>query len=348
MARPDYEVLTGHDSSERQFLITDRYGRPVVNDDGEEILGAPVDGESITMRELGKMWYGVNLGIGVMQLMHPEIGAAVDHTGKFWKNPYSRVAVSLDPIMNVVYADDPRAAGARVRDMHKRIAGVDAKGRHFNALSPDAFYYAHHTFDYGTVNSATHYNRQPLTDEDREQMHLESNTWYSYYSMPMNMVPADYGAKLAYRQKMIDEVLEMTPAAERALNLALDRKPPRPENVPKAAWMLAKVALVPVTEIMTTLTVGEMPAEIRQKFDIPFTKEQEMLRDTIRATVRTFDGAVPDPLKYLTVYNSLQRERGGKHKNWRDGLIHKASSTVIDLASTTVDRANAVRSRIVA
>lgn len=348
MSRPEYRSLIETSHRENEFIIADSLGRPVVNDAGEEILGAPVDSQSITMRELGKMWYGVNLGIGVMQLMHPEIGAAVDHTGRFWQNPYRRVAVSLDPIMAVVYADNPRQAGVRVLDFHKNIHGVDPKGRKFNALSKDAFYWAHDTFAYGVENAAENYNRLQFTHDDKERAHLESNTWYSYYSMPMNMVPADYEAKLEYRRSMLNDVLEMTPAAERALNLALERKPPRPENVPKPVWALAKLALLPVTEVITSLTIGELPAEIREKFDIPFTKSEEKVRDNMRTIVKAIDSTAPDPLKYLTVYNSLYRERGGKHKNWRDELIHSASQRAIHLAGDTVSKVNNFRSKLVA
>ena len=262
MSRPEYGILREANDTSREFLIIDQMGRPVINDAGMELIGAPLDNRSITKRELGDLKYGTQISIGLEQLLHPEIGAAVENTGKFWTNPYNRVAVSMDPIMAVIYAKDPRAAGARVRDFHKGIHGVDHQGRKFNALSPDAFYWAHSTFHRGVQNAADQYARRPLNDFEREQLQLESTTWYSYYSMPMNMVPADYEANVAYRKNIIDNVLEMNPSAERAISMALERNPPRPDVIPKAAWMLARTAMMPVTEIMSLLSIGDLPTDI--------------------------------------------------------------------------------------
>ncbi|USN96088.1 MAG: DUF2236 domain-containing protein [Candidatus Nomurabacteria bacterium] len=320
MAHPRYGIQASE--SERQFLIVDRHGDPVVNDRGEELIGAPLDGDSIVKRKFGKVAYGTQIGIGIEQLLHPQIGAAVEHTEKFWKNPYNRVAVSMDPIMAVVYADDPYAAGDRVRQFHERINGKDYMGRKFNALDPEAFYWAHETFRRGVQNLAEQYSLESFTDADREQLQLESATWFSYYGMPMNMVPADYGANLEYRKYMIDNVLEMNPSAERAINLALDRTPPRPESVPKAAWPLAKLALMPVTELMSLLTIGELPADIRTKFGIPFTKDNQKRLNELRNIIKTFEGPLPDPLQYLTVYDAVKRDRGGEHKNMVDHVTH--------------------------
>lgn len=322
MSRPEYEILSSGNDSSREFLIVDRYGRPIVNDDGTELVGAPLDRYSITKRELGDLKYGMQISIGIEQLLHPEIGAAVEHTGKFWSNPYSRVAVSLDPIMAVVYANDPRAAGNHVRNLHKGIHGLDHHGRKFNALSPDAFYWAHNTFHRGVQNSAENYTIGSLDDNGREQLQLESTTWFSYYGMPMNMVPADYGANIAYRRHMIDTVLEMNPSAERAISMALDRKPPRPESLPRAVWFIAKTAIMPVTEVMSLLSIGELPADIRTKFQIPFSRLEQQQLDALRNTTKVFWNALPDAVRYYPgAYEDALRERNGRHKTRVDQMI---------------------------
>lgn len=322
MSRPEYEILSSDNDSSREFLIVDRYGRPVVNDDGMELVGAPLDRYSITKRELGDLKYGMQISIGIEQLLHPEIGAAVEHTGKFWSNPYSRVAVSLDPIMAVVYANDPRAAGNHVRNLHKGIHGLDHQGRKFNALSPDAFYWAHNTFHRGVQNSAENYTVSSLDDNGREQLQLESTTWFSYYGMPMNMVPADYDANIAYRRHMVDTVLKMNPSAERAITMALDRKPPRPESLPRAVWLMAKTAIMPVTEVMSLLSIGELPVAIRDKFQIPFSRLEQQQLDALRNTTKVFWNALPDAVRYYPgAYEDALRERNGRHKTRVDQMI---------------------------
>ena len=333
MARPRYAQAN---ETERRFAIVDSRGRHVINDDGEKIVGAPLDNRSIVKRKLGNIAYGTQISIGIEQLLHPQIGAAVEHTKKFWRNPYNRVAVSMEPIMSVVYADDPYAAGERVRHFHERIAGTDYQGRKFNALDPNAFYWAHETFRRGVQNLAENYSPEQCTDADRQQLQYESATWYSYYGMPMNMVPANYDANLAYRRHMVDNVLEMNPSAERAINMAIDRRPPRPDIAPKTIWPLARLALLPVTEMMSLMTIGELPEDIRNKFGIPFSKSDQEHLDDIRNVVKTFEPPLPSAMQYATVYDAVLRDRGGGYETPVDYIAHTGLTVGKEVAKRTV------------
>ncbi len=336
-ANREYVSAAGQSESGRHFLIRDRHGQVVYNDKGEKLVGLPLDGQSIVKREFGKKIYGFELAAGPAQLAHPEISAAVEHTGEFWKNPYRRTAVSMGPIMAVIYASDPQAAGDYVRRAHQGIHGKDHQGRNFNALSPDAFYWAHDTFKKQVENSALHYSSEPFIDTDNDQLQDESNTWYNYYNMPMGMVPEDYHAYLKYRKDMVDNVLEMTPAFDRAINMALDRNPPRPEAVPKKVWALAKVALTPVTELMSMLTIGELPEDIRQRFDIPFSEDDQKRLDDFRDVARTFLSPLPAPVQYLgAAYDDRLRENNGKHENFTDRLSHAGISAGTAVVKRTV------------
>lgn len=346
MNRPRYEVRS-EDIYGREFMLRQTSdNRLVTNKNGDVLLGAPLDRESIVKRMFGKMAYGTQISIGIEQLLHPQIGAAVEHTGKFWKNPYDRVAVSIDPIMSVVYADDPYAAGSMVRRFHQGITGTDQNGESFNALNPDPFYWAHETFRRGVQNWAENYNPEGLTDAGREQLQLENVTWYSYYGMPMDYVPKDYQANVEYRKNMVDNVLrlEKNPSAERAIDLALNRTPPRPEMVPKMAWPLAKIALAPVTEIMSVLTIGELPKDIRDKFGIPFSKDEQKFLDDIRTVIGTLENPLPRPVQYPTVYKAIKRDEGGEHKNAVDHMAHLWISLGSTALARTLKTARAARS----
>lgn len=339
MSRPSYKAPGSHELINGQFLIKDQHDTVMINDDGQELIGAVLDGRSITKRKLGKMAYGAEAGIGIEQLLHPDIGAAVEFTHEFWRNPYRRVAVSMEPIMAVVYAQDPRAAGAYVQRLHQGIHGTDPNGRKFNALNPDAFFWAHETFRSGVERTAEHYSRETFTDDDREQLQLESTTWYSYYGMPMNNVPADYAANQAYRQHMIDDVLVMNPSAERAIDMALGRKPPRPEGVPPQAWWLAKLALVPITEMVSLVTIGEMDPAIREKFEIPFSTDEQGRLEEVHTVAKAFVDSLPDPLRYSPqAYESLLRDRDGEHKNTTDRLFHGGMKLGAAAMERTVER----------
>ena len=338
MSRPSYKAPGSHELINGQFLIKDQHDNVVVNDDGQELVGAVLDHRSITKRKLGKMAYGAEAGIGVEQLLHPDIGAAVEFTHEFWRNPYRRVAVSMGPIMAVVYAEDPYAAGSYVQRLHQGINGTDPNGRKFNALNPDAFFWAHETFRSGVERTAEHYSREAFTNEDREQLQLESTTWYSYYGMPMSNVPADYAANQAYRKHIIDDVLEMNPSAERAIDMALSRNPPRPEGVPPQVWGLAKAALMPATEMISLVTIGEMDPAIREKFGIPFSADEQRRLEEIHVVAKAFVDVLPDPLRYSPqAYESLLRERG-MHRNGVDRLLHGGMKLGATATERTVER----------
>jgi uncharacterized protein (DUF2236 family) len=97
-------------------------------------------------------WAGDNrlsftgLSAGILQLMHPGLGAGVVEHSAFFTEPWDRIIRSLPEIIGVVY-DGPEAevTGHRVRDYHRRIKGVDHLGRRYSALSPETFWWAHAT-----------------------------------------------------------------------------------------------------------------------------------------------------------------------------------------------------------
>jgi len=336
---PRYRAPSSEEIIDRQFFIKNQRGDVIVNDAGEDLIGAVIDDESIVKQNLGDLKYSAQLSAGIEQLLHPEIGTAVEATGKFWGDPYRRIAVSLPPIMAVVYAENPYAAGNHVRHLHEGVNGTDKNGRHFNTLDRDAFYWAHETFRSGVQKNVEHYRRMEFTDADREQLQLESATWYSYYGMSMKMVPADYQANLAYREHIINNVLDVkdNPSAERSIDVATNHRAPRPEYVPKRIWKLAELAVAPVTEIVGLVAIGELDPAIREKFGIPFSSEDQKRLDEIHTIAKRFIDRLPDPLRYSPMaYESLVRDRNG-HKNMRDRVLHAGLS----LGSTSLKAAAA-------
>ncbi|MDQ3294688.1 MAG: oxygenase MpaB family protein, partial [Actinomycetota bacterium] len=87
--------------------------------------------------------------IGLLQLMHPAIGAGVLQHSNFFEDPIDRVFRSLPRILGAVY-DGPAATdtGLDVRDAHRDIRGVDGSGQRYHALDPATFWWAHATFQF--------------------------------------------------------------------------------------------------------------------------------------------------------------------------------------------------------
>src|SRR5579864_8795149 len=122
--------------------------------------------------------------IGLLQLMHPAIGAGVLEHSDFFGDPYGRVFRSLPRILGVVY-DGPEAAatGRQVRDFHGAIKGVDSRGINYHALDPPTFWWAHATFQYMTEQVADRFDRHRLTPGEREQLYQEGIEWYLRYGV---------------------------------------------------------------------------------------------------------------------------------------------------------------------
>ena len=114
-------------------------------------------------------WAGDNrlsftgLSAGILQLMHPGLGAGVIEHSAFFTEPWDRIIRSLPEILGVVY-DGPEAerTGHRVRDYHRRIKGVDALGRRYSALAPETFWWAHATFQFSVEQVADRFDGHRL------------------------------------------------------------------------------------------------------------------------------------------------------------------------------------------
>jgi uncharacterized protein (DUF2236 family) len=116
--------------------------------------------------------------IGLLQTMHPAIGAALIEHSNFFEDPVDRVFRSLPNILGVVYDEDAEATGRWVRGMHRSIKGEDdGNGNRYHALDPETFWWAHGTFQFMAEQVADRFDRHNLTPEEREQLYQEGVEW---------------------------------------------------------------------------------------------------------------------------------------------------------------------------
>src|SRR5215475_3700668 len=91
------------------------------------------------------------LTAGILQLLHPAIGAGVADHSDFFTDPWDRILRSIPQILGVIYNPEAEALGRRVRQYHQRIKGFDHRGRPYNALEPATFWWAHATFQHAVT-----------------------------------------------------------------------------------------------------------------------------------------------------------------------------------------------------
>lgn len=235
--------------------------------------------------------------IGLLQLMHPAIGAGVLEHSDFFGDPYGRVFRSLPRILGVVYdGPEAEATGREVRDFHRDIKGVDAKGDRYHALDPETFWWAHATFQFMAEQVADRFDRHRLSVAERERLYREGVEWYRRYGVSDRPVPADRAAFQVVWEHHCAEVLQMTPAAQWVLDSILHprRAPDLPADL---AWARPLVATRPVRQALFVpvrlAAIGGLPAVIRERFSIPWNGRDQLALDALEVTVRRAWPLVP-------------------------------------------------------
>ena len=118
----------------------------------------------------------------VLQNMLAELGQGVLDHSVFFDDTAARVKRSLPPIFNTVYGSDTDHPGQQVRDFHHQIKGDMPDGGRYHALDPETYFWAHATFVEQVLFFADTFVKR-LTRAEKEQIYLESKTWYRRYGV---------------------------------------------------------------------------------------------------------------------------------------------------------------------
>ncbi|WP_149263793.1 oxygenase MpaB family protein [Actinomadura sp. K4S16] len=207
---------------------------------------------------------------GLMQLMHPGIGAGVTEHSAFFDAPFDRIHRSVPQIWATILAPDGTARARTIRDLHRAIGGVDERARRYHALEPETFWWAHATFTWEIFKAAETFHPGTLTTEDHEQMYAETVTWYSRYGVSMRPVPADYAAFQSKFWHVCTRTLELTPAAARALEIAKHGSD-TVTLLPVGGARLDRAGRLVIERPLRLITFGCLPQVVRDRFDIPWS-----------------------------------------------------------------------------
>ncbi len=109
----------------------------------------------------------------LLQVCHPTIGAGVEEHSEYREDPWTRLLKALLPIIDTVYAADGAEVGARIREAHRNIRGVDEHGRRYHAWEPEAYWFVLASgLDCMIVMSELYFDA-PIRGQDRERMLAE-------------------------------------------------------------------------------------------------------------------------------------------------------------------------------
>jgi uncharacterized protein (DUF2236 family) len=280
-------------------------------------VNSPADGaaalgpSSLLWRWAGDMRIAFEGGTaGLLQTMHPAIGQGLIDHSDFFDDPVDRVFRSLPGILGTVYdGPDAETTGLRVRDFHHDIKGTLAGGQRYHALNPETFWWAHATFQRMVDRIALHWDRHGLSARESEQLYAEGREWYRRYGMTAAVVPADRAAFDREFDRYCREVLQPNPASDYLIEFigrpaipdmsASPDYPTHPRLRPLADALLptlpVRMALAPP---MRLVIFGGLPAVVRERFDIPWSRGDERRYRAIRSAIRTGWDYVPASFKW--------------------------------------------------
>jgi uncharacterized protein (DUF2236 family) len=209
----------------------------------------------------------------VLQNMLAELGQGVLDHSVFFDDTAARVKRSLPPIFMTVYGSGDDNEGINVRDFHHNIKGDMAEeygGGRYHALDPDTYFWAHATFVEQVLYFADTFVKR-LTREEKEQIYLESKTWYRRYGVSDRPMPANYAEFERYWDRMINEIVVAHPTAKYGVGY-VTKGFPCPKGVHPAAWRLIAPVFNPIAAFLTT---GGMPPRTRDMLALPWSERQE-------------------------------------------------------------------------
>jgi uncharacterized protein (DUF2236 family) len=258
-----------------------------------ETLPQPLGPDAFMRPYLGD-WRGllVGAGTGILQLMHPAIGAGVIQHSKFFDEPYDRIFRSLPPIHESKFggAAAPDAA-ARIRDYHQNIKGVDEHGQRYHALDPEVYFWAHATFVRADMTFLDLYHHR-LSRAEREHLYADGRQWYRLYGISDRPMPPDLDAFDAYWDHMCADVLELTEAARWSVEAFDHPERTRLPGVPPALWRVVGSAVMAEQRLFTA---AMLPPVVRDKLGLRFNR-WDALRYRQRVAVLKLAHPVLNPL----------------------------------------------------
>ena len=270
----------------------------------DEVVRVELGPDSLLWRYAGDTRIAfMGASIGILQLMHPAIGAGVLDHSNFFDDPTDRIFRSLPRILGAVYDRDGDATGLEVRDFHREIKGHTQDGDRYHALDPATFWWAHATFQYMAEGVVDRYDAHRLTRAERDQLYAEGIEWYRRYGVSDRAVPADRRAYQAEFDRVCAEDLEMNDAVRFVLRV-LDQRVlvPFDERAEMPAWLLPLANLLPVRFVAArasrVVAIGGLPPVVRKRFGIRWTRRDALDLALIQRAVRVGWRFVPASVRW--------------------------------------------------
>ena len=234
----------------------------------------------------------------ILQVAHPTVAAGVAQHSDYTTAPWQRLVGTLDLYLRVIYGgrDETTAeAGERLRELHKRIKGVDAAGRHYHALDPAAFHWVHATLVESMVEMNTRF-KQPLTLVELELFYEEMCEVATLYGLRERDMPAGWTAFKEYFDDMVATELGDSELLQEVIATVFNPSKPPVLPVPDRLWGIASR---PGAELMRLITVGSLPRVLRERVGLRWSRERELALRAQQEAIRRLFPLLPERVRLM-------------------------------------------------
>lgn len=237
-------------------------------------------------------------GSMVMQVAHPVVGAGVGEHSVFRTDPWGRLLHSLDSTLTLIYGGDAALAeGQRLQGLHREIRGVDADGRRYSALHPEAFAWVHLIL-YERLVAMSRLFGPPLSPDDRVRLYAEMLELGRVLHVRPQHLPPTEAEFWPYLDKMVSDRLEHHPTVDAFLDVL------RRSEIPPPVWpRRLHRAWPPIGRgfgaFSHFLAVGSLSPQIRELVGLSWTDRQERLLQKIGAGIARSAPRIPQRWRYF-------------------------------------------------
>jgi uncharacterized protein (DUF2236 family) len=216
----------------------------------------------------------VFLGAGralLLQLASPVVAQGVHDHSEFKRNPFKRLQGTLEATYAVVFGPEElaRSVGRRIQWIHDHVTGPG-----YRANDPEHLMWVHATLLDTALGCYLDYVG-PLADRDAETYYRQMTEVAEVFGVPAADQPASLAEFRAYFDRTVG-ALRVSEVGRDLAQFILDPTLPLGLHVP----------LGPLLRLQKLVTIGALPAPIRDQFGLALTESDERRLRRLRRRVR--------------------------------------------------------------
>lgn len=227
----------------------------------------------------------------LLQVAHPVVAAGVHDHSDYTEDPWTRLMRTGASLSVYIYGGPAGAQyeASRLRELHRKFAGVDAAGRRYSALNPEAYAWVHATLVKVPVDAQRFFG-SGLTGAELDEYYAQMCDVGRMLGVRDRDMPPDWAAFERYYDSMVAQ-FDMNSTIETLLDTIRTVKKPGP--IPAFAW---KYLQRWQHTAQMFIIRGALPASFRARLGLQWTPRDARRFARFCRFMRAFD-VIPASLR---------------------------------------------------